>query len=175
MLNRVDDTDSSLSPIFRPIGGSFCKLGVFRFETYEDRRDFIAIVRDSDDMLDFSNKEITSKLYIKASVTKDVAKDTDILRSAVFKCHELLKSSSFDTKEQLLTCYKTRTLTLFDTPIAFYIDAENFRLETREGGEFCIDREVISNLGIEKGFNLNCNELGQFLSKKFAGRNIVDK
>ena len=124
--------DYTLSLIFRPIGGSFCKLCVFRFETYEDRRDFIAIVRDSDDLLDFSNKGIVSKLYIKASVPKDVAKDTDILRSAVFKCVELLKSS-IDTKDQLLTCYKIRTLTLFDTPIAFYIDSENFRLEARAG------------------------------------------
>ena len=175
LLDRINDTDSSLSPIFRPIGGSFCKLGVFRFETYEDRRDFIAIARDTEGLLDFSNKGIVSNLYIKASVPKDVAKDTDILRSAVFKSHELLKSSSFDSKEQLLTCYKTRTLTLFDTPIAFYIDSENLRLESREGGEFCIDRNVISQLGIDKDFNLNCNELVQFLSKKFPGRNIVDK
>ena len=174
-LDRINDEDSSLSPIFRPIGGSFCKLGVFRFETYEDRRDFIAIAREKQDLLDFSNKGTVSKLYIKASVPKDVAKDTDILRSAVFKSHELLKSSSFESKEQLLTCYKTRTLTLFDTPIAFYIDSENLRLETREGGEFCIDRNVISQLGLEKYFTLDCNELVQFLSKKFPGRNIVDK
>ena len=174
LLDRVNNTDSTLSPIFRPIGGSFCKLGVFRFETYEDRRDFIAICKDTDDFLDFSHKGIINKLYIKASVPKDVAKDTDILRSAVFKCHEMLKPS-VNTKEQLLTCYKTRTLTLFDTPIAFYIDAENFRLEAREGGEFCIDREVIARLATENGFSFDCNLLVQFLSKKLAGRTIVDK
>ena len=165
---------TQLSLIFRPIGGSLCKLGVLRFETYEDRRDFIAICKDTEDLLDFSHKGVTNKLYIKASVPKGVANDTDILRSAVFKCHELLKPS-VNTKEQLLTCYKTRTLTLFDTPIAFYIDAENFRLKARKGGEFCIDREVIARLASENGFIFDCNQLVQFLSKKFSGRTIVDK
>ena len=174
LLDKVNNSDSSLSPIFRPIGGNFCKLGVFRFETYEDRRDFIAIVRSTEEHLDFSSKGTVSKLYIKASVPKDVAKDTDILRSAVFKCHELLKPTSVDSKDQLLTCYKTRTLTLFDTPIAFYIDSQNNRLETREGGEFCIDRKTIFGLSSEKGFAFNCDDLIQFLSKKFAGRSIVD-
>ena len=175
LLNKVNTSDSSLSPIFKPIGGNFCKLGVFRFETYEDRRDFIAIVRSSEDHLDFNSKGSVSKLYIKASVPKDVAKDTDILRSAVFKCHDLLKPTSVDSKDQLLTCYKTRTLTLFDIPIAFYIDSQNTRLETREGGEFCIDRKTILGLSNEKGFAFNCDDLVQFLSKKFVGRNIVDK
>ena len=82
---------------------------------------------------------------------------------------------SVNTKERLLTCYKTRTLTLFDTPIAFYIDAENFRLEAREGGEFCIDREVIARLAMENGCSFDCNLLVQFLSKKFSGRAVVDK
>ena len=147
---------------------------MFRFETYEDRRDFIAICKDTDDFLDFSHKGIINKLYIKASVPKDVANDTDILRSAVFKCHEMFKPS-VNIKEQLFTCYKIRTLTLFDMPIAFYIDVENFRLEPREGGEFCIDREVIARLASENGFIFDCNQLVHFLSKKFSGRTIVDK
>ena len=75
---------------------------------------------------------------------------------------------SVNTKEQQLTCYKTRTLTLFDTPIAFYIDAENFRLEAREDGEFCIDREVMARLATENGSNFDCNLLVQLLSKKFG-------
>ena len=80
--------------------------------------------------LDFRFKGSTHTLYIKASVPKDIAKDTDILRSAVFKCHELLKSS-INTKEQILTCYKTRTLILYDTPITYYIDSDDNRLEKR--------------------------------------------
>ena len=72
-----------MSLIFRPIGCSFCKLGVFRFETYEDRWDFIAICKDIEDFLEFSHKGIVNKLYIKASVPKDVAKDTCLAFSRV--------------------------------------------------------------------------------------------
>ena len=174
LLDKVKSLDSSLSTVFRPISGNFCKLGVFRFDSYEDRRDFIGLVRDTPNLLDFRFKGSTHTLYIKASVPKDIAKDTDILRSAVFKCHELLKPT-IDTKEQILTCYKTRTLTLFDNPIAYYIGDDNSRLETREGGVFCVDRTAIALLGSENGFNFKCDELIQFLTNKFAGRTIVDK
>jgi len=174
LLEKVKATNSSLTPTFCPINGNFCKVGVFRFESFEDRRDFISIVKASEQLLAFKNKNINTSLYIKACVPKDIAQDTDILRASVYQCHQILKNSC-DAKEQILACYKTRTLTLFDTPIAYYIDSDDNRLEKREGGEFCVDRSTISRLATENSFVFDCDLLVQFLTKKFAGRTIIDK
>ena len=48
-------------------------------------------------------------------------------------------------------------------------------MEKREGGEFCVDRSAISRLASENAFVFDCDLLVQFLTKKFAGRIIVDK
>ena len=174
LLDKVKSINPDLVPLFRPISGNFCKVGVFRFESFEERRDFIAIVKDTEHLLDFRNKHITTTLYIKACVPKDIAENADILRASVYQCHQILKDSS-DAKVQILACYKTRTLVLFDTPITYYIDSENNRMEKREGGEFCVDRSAISRLASENAFVFDCDLLVQFLTKKFAGRIIVDK
>ena len=173
LLDKATASNPNITPLLRPINGNFCKVGVFRFDSFEDRRDFISLVKDKA-WLDFQNKCVLSSLYIKACVPKDVAQDTDILRASVYQCHQILQKSP-DAKEQILACYKTRTLTLFDTPICYYIDTENNRLEKREGGEFCIDRSIISKLAVENSFDFDGDLLVQFFTKKFTGRTVTDK
>ena len=73
----------------------------------------------------------------------------------------------------MLACYKSRTLTLIDIPITFYIDSDHNRLDKREGGEFCVDRSTISRIAFKKSFTFDCDALIQFLTKKFAGRTIA--
>jgi hypothetical protein len=119
------------------------------------------------------HKGVNTSLYVKACVPKDVACDTDILRACVYQCHQLLKGK-INTKEQILTCYSSRTLTLFDIPIAYYIDASHTRLESREGGEFCVDRGTIARVCADHSFDFDVDALIDWLSKKFAERKIVD-
>ena len=119
-------------------------------------------------------KNVTTHLYAKPSLLKDVAQDTDILRASAYFCHQHL-SSLVNTREEVLTCYRSRTLTLFDIPIVYYVDNAHKKLDTRFGGQFCIDRTTISRVATEKSFGFDCNEFVSYLSKMFVDRPFHEK
>ena len=150
--------------------GAYIRFVVLRFMSIEDRRVFMSAVRDPGTAPPaYLSPTGPLKIRFKAVIPEDIAKQTDMIRTSVYKLHNALEGI-VQTNGELLPCYNSRKLMFFDVTIAEYVNEDCTPFAGRDGGHFCILASAFEELKVSKGFVFDINIWIQFMKDRFPSR-----